>query len=61
VLLDTSGDLLLALTRENIPVIARFHLARLSFGDAVHTDHSLEALADLETVDEKQSNCQRGD
>ena len=58
---DAASDVLLALACENLPAIARFHRARLSFGDAVHADHYVEVLSDVETVDEKQSNCQRVD
>jgi hypothetical protein len=52
---------LLALTREHFPVIARFHPARISFGDVAPADHYLLVLVGPETVDEKQSNCQQGD
>jgi hypothetical protein len=33
VLLDTPCDVLLALTREDVPSFARFHPARVSFGE----------------------------
>jgi hypothetical protein len=38
VLLDAQGDVLLALTRKHFLSIARFHLARVSFGDAAPAD-----------------------
>jgi hypothetical protein len=45
-------------------VVARFHQARLSFGDArfgvALCTASAQAMADSDSTD-KQSNCQQGD